>query len=149
MFQDEEQKVELTAIEQLQSLGWDYIHGSNLAPDTSDEREYLKDVVLTKRLNNAIPRINPWINDSNLRNVVRELTHLKVATLMEANQSVWETLVSYQSVLQDLGKGNKGQTVKVIDFDNPEKNEFLCTNQFKIEGVNQNIIPDIVLFVNG
>ena len=32
-------------------------------------------------------------------------------------------------------KGNKGQTVKIIDFDNPENNEFLCTNQFKVSGV--------------
>ncbi|MCP4047643.1 MAG: type I restriction endonuclease subunit R, partial [Gammaproteobacteria bacterium] len=149
MFQDEEQKVEHPAIEQLQSLGWNYIHGSSLSPETSDERKYLKDVVLAKRLTRAIKCINPWINDPNLRAVVRELTHLKVATLMEANQSVWETLVSYHSVIQDLGKGNKGQTVKVIDFDNPDNNEFLCTNQFKVEGANQNIIPDIVLFVNG
>lgn len=149
MFKEEEQKVELPAIEQLKSLGWDYVHGSSLSPDTSEEREYLKDVVLTNRLSDAVKRINLWINDSNLRNVIRELTHLKVATLMEANQTVWETLVSYQSVVQDLGKGNKGQTVKIIDFDNPDNNEFLCTNQFKIEGVNQNIIPDIILFVNG
>lgn len=149
MFQDEEKKVELPAIKQLQSLGWRYIHGSQLSPDNPNEREFLKDVVFESRLTNAVKRINPWINDANLRGVVRELTHLKVATLMEANQSVWETLVSYQSVTQDLGKGNKGQTVKVIDFENPDNNEFLCTNQFKIEGVNQNIIPDIILFVNG
>ena len=100
MFKDEEDKVEIPAIEQLQSLGWDYIHGSKLSPNSSDERKYLKDVVLVKRLRDAVKRINPWINDVNLRNVVRELTHLNVATLMEANQSVWETLVNYQSVLQ-------------------------------------------------
>lgn len=149
MFQDEEQKVEHPAIEQLRSLGWQYIHGSSLSPDTSNERGYFKDVVLDKRLTESVKRINPWINEANLRNVVREITHLKVATLMEANQSVWETLVSYQSVVQDLGKGNKGQTVKVVDFDSPDNNEFLCTNQFKVEGVNQKIIPDIILFVNG
>ena len=51
--------------------------------------------------------------------------------------------------MQDLGKGNKGQTVHIIDFENPENNEFLCTNQFKVSGVNQNIIPDILCFVNG
>lgn len=149
MTKDEENKVELPAIEQLKTLGWEYIHGSKLSPDYPEEREFLKDVVLQSRLTSAVKRLNPWINDANLRGVVRELTHLKIATLMEANQSVWETLVSDQSVMQDLGKGNKGQTVKVIDFDNPENNEFLCTNQFKIEGINQNIIPDIVLFVNG
>ena len=145
---DEELKVELPAIKQLQSLGWQYLHGSKLSPETP-ERDYFKDVVLHNRLSGAIKRINPWINDSNLRAVVREITHLKAATLLEANQLVWETLVSYQSVIQDIGKGNKGQTVKVIDFDNPDNNEFLCTNQFKVEGPNQNIIPDIVLFVNG
>ncbi|MFP6724864.1 MAG: type I restriction endonuclease [Candidatus Poribacteria bacterium] len=36
-----------------------------------------------------------------------------------------------------------------MDFDQPENNQFLCANQFKVEGVNQNIIPDILLFVNG
>ncbi len=149
MFNDEENKVELPAIQQLRSLGWQYIQGSSLSPENSDEREYFKDIVLVKRLTNAVKHLNPWINDVNLRAVVRELTHLKVATLMEANQTVWETLVSYQSVVQDLGKGNKGQTVKVIDFENPDNNDFLCTNQFKVEGASQNIIPDIVLFVNG
>ena len=48
-----------------------------------------------------------------------------------------------------LVRENKGQTVKIIDFENLDNNEFLCTNQFKVSGVNQNIIPDIVLFVNG
>lgn len=65
MFQDEEQKVELPAIEQLQSLGWQYIHGSPLSPESSDEREYLKDVVLTNRLTNAVknlpPQKNSWV----------------------------------------------------------------------------------------
>jgi HsdR family type I site-specific deoxyribonuclease len=149
MFQDEEQKVELPALAQLQSLGWEYIHGSDLSPESSNERQYYREVVLEARLTRAVKRINPWINEENLRKVVRELIHPKVATLMEANQSIWETLVHYQSVEQDLGKGRKGQTVKIIDFENPDNNEFLCANQFKVEGPNQNIVPDIVLFVNG
>ena len=78
-----------------------------------------------------------------------EVTHPNFAGLMEYNQSIHRTLTSYVSVMQDLGKGNKGQTVKIIDFDNPDNNEFLCVNQFKVEGTNQNIIPDIVCFVNG
>ena len=53
------------------------------------------------------------------------------------------------SVSQDKGSGNRSQTVKIIDFDNLDNNEFLCTSQFKIEGPKQNIIPDIILFVNG
>ncbi|MBW2185153.1 MAG: type I restriction endonuclease subunit R [Deltaproteobacteria bacterium] len=149
MDHDEYDKVELPALDQLQQLGWQYVHGSKLSPESSDERGAYREVILFNRLTTAIQRINPWISEENLRKVVREITHPNYATLMEANQGLWQLLVQYQSVEQDLGKGRKGQTVKVIDFDNLDNNEFLCTNQFKIEGVNQNIIPDILLFVNG
>jgi type I restriction enzyme R subunit len=68
---------------------------------------------------------------------------------MEANQWFWERLTQYFSVDQDLGSGRRGQTLKLIDFDNLENNAFLCVDQFKIQGPTQNIIPDITLFVNG
>jgi len=157
LFQDEVEKVELPAIEQLTRLGWNYLPGSALVPTAADavpgaesgERSYYRDVVLSKRLEAAIVRLNPWISDENLRKVIREFTHPNHTGLMEYNQSIYDLLVNYLSVEQDLGAGRKGQTVKVIDFDNPDNNEFVCTNQFKVEGINQNIIPDIVCFVNG
>lgn len=148
MNEDELNKVELPAIAQLQQLGWKYINGLNLSPEAG-VRSYNRDVVLVGQLNAAIKRINPWISDENLKKVSREVTHPLFAGLMEYNHAFYKTLVSYQSVEQDLGKGRKGQTVKIIDFDNIDNNEFICTNQFKVEGVNQNIIPDIVCFVNG
>jgi type I restriction enzyme, R subunit len=149
MASDEFDKVELPALEQLKSLGWSYIEGAQLSPDESDERSSLKDVVLEKRLTESLKRINPWINDENLRKVVRDLTKTQYPNLIEANQAIWTQINQSVSVMQDLGKGNKGQTVHIIDFENPENNEFLCTNQFKVSGVNQNIIPDILCFVNG
>ena len=39
-------------------------------------------------------------------------------TLMEANQWLWERITQYFSVEQDLGRGRRGQTVKLIDCDN-------------------------------
>jgi len=146
---DEFDYVEQPALTHLEALGWVHVAGADLSPDKSDERTFYRDVVLEKRLSDAIKRLNPWINAENLRKVLRDLTHSQFPTLMEANQSIWEVLTQYISVEQDLGKGRKGQTVKIIDFDTPDNNEFICTNQFKIEGVNQNIIPDIILFVNG
>ncbi len=123
--------------------------GINCLHDTSSERNSLKEVVLASRLSDSIKRLNPWISEENLRKVTRDLIQLQTSTLMEANQQVWETMVQLTAVEQDLGKGRKSQTVNIIDFDRPENNQFLWTNQFKVEGVNQNIIPDILLFVNG
>lgn len=131
-------------------MGWHYIPGAELSPEhANQERAYFRDVVLAKRLEVAINRINPWISEENLRKVMRELTHPHHAALMEYNHALYQALVKYLSVEQDLGKGRRGQTVKVIDFDHPDNNEFLCTSQFKVEGAKQNIIPDIVCFVNG
>ena len=152
MFQpDEYDKVELPALEQLQALGWNYVPGSDLSPDPYNERQHYRDVVLEYRLAAAIQKINSWISEENLRKVVRDLRFQGVEhpTLIETNMTLWETLVNYISVEQDLGKGRKGQTVKIIDFENPHNNEYLCVNQFKVEGPHQIIIPDIVLFVNG
>lgn len=146
---DELNKVELPAIAQLQSLGWNYIVGTLLSPDVGDHRKSFKDVVLEKRLKDAIVKLNSWISEENLSKVIRDITKIQLPNLIEANQHVWSILTNYISVDQDLGNGRKGQTVKIIDFENPLENDFLCVNQFKIAGVNQNIIPDIVLFVNG
>ncbi|KAA8984359.1 type I restriction endonuclease subunit R [Halospina sp. K52047b] len=150
MFQDEVDKVEKPAIGQLQKLGWRYVPGVELSPEGgTGERGFYRDVVLAGSLESALRRLNPWLSDENLRKVMREFTHPNHAGLMEYNHSLYSLLVNYLSVDQDLGKGRKGQTVRVIDFETPENNDFVCTSQFKVAGPVQNIIPDIVCFVNG
>lgn len=146
---DEYDKVELPALEKLRSLGWTYITGTELSSDESDERSSFRDVVLEKRLTASLKRINPWISEDNLHKVVRDLTRAQYGSLLEANQAIWESIHDCVSVMQDVGSGNKGQTVHIVDFENPENNEFLCVNQFKIAGSGQSIVPDVVLFVNG
>ncbi len=149
MLGDEFLYSEKPALDQLQSNGWSYKDAREFAPETSDVRSSLKEVVLIPNLGQSIKRINPWISEENLRKIVRDITVIQTSTLMEANQWLWEKITQYFSVEQDLGKGRKGQTVKLLDFDNIQNNEFICVNQFKIQGPIQNIIPDIVLFVNG
>ena len=101
MANDEFEKVELPALEQLQELGWEYLEGAKSSPDASDERSSYKEVVL-ECLTDAIKRINPWINDENLRKVVRDLTKTQYPNLVEANQAIWTQINQCVSVTQDL-----------------------------------------------
>ncbi|STO36812.1 Type-1 restriction enzyme R protein [[Flavobacterium] thermophilum] len=140
-----ERPVEYRLIRQLEGLGYTYLPGSAL----DSERASHRDVVLEGRLRQAIQRLNPWIDDINLHKVVRMVTHINAASVMEANEKFYDMVVNYVSIQQDLGKGKKSQTVKLIDFDNPDNNEFLVVNQLKISGPMTTIIPDVVLFVNG
>ncbi len=140
---------EKPALDQLQKIGWSYKDGREILPNTFNLRDSLKEVILTPNIQQSIKRINPWINDENLRKIIRDIKLIQTSTLMEANQWLWEKLTQYFSVEQDLGKGRRGQTVKLIDFDEIHNNEFLCVNQYKVQGPIQYIIPDIILFVNG
>ena len=98
------------------------LKGEDLSPENSSERSSFKEVVLEQRLSDNIKRINPWISEQNFQKVVKDLTKTQYTNLIEANQSIWATLNECVSVMQDLGKGKKGQTVHVIDFENPDNN---------------------------
>ncbi|OYD07276.1 DEAD/DEAH box helicase [Paludifilum halophilum] len=139
----EKTEVENRLITQLKGLGYRHVKGSDLNRGTQRE------VVLEDGLSAALQRLNPWIDDNSLRKVLRQVTHIEAASLMEANLQFHEMLVSYLSVQQDIGRGKKSQTVKLIDFDRPETNEFLVVDQFRVVDEGGTVKPDLTIFVNG
>ena len=92
MSNDEFNKVELPAIEQLKKLNWQYIEGSKLSPDEYNERKSFKHVVLKNKLSKSIKKINPWISDENIKTVIKEFTQITNLSLMEANQKYMKNL---------------------------------------------------------
>lgn len=142
---NEETLVENRMIDQLQKLGYTYVHGMELDKERTSQIE----VILKERLAESIQRLNPWINENNLNKVVRNVTHMDTTSLMEANQHFHELLINQLSVQQDVGSGRKNQTVKLIDFDNIDNNDFIITSQLSYTHANNTIRPDIMLYVNG
>ena len=52
-------------------------------------------------------------------------------------------------VIYHEGDQEIGKQLKVIDFDNPDNNDWLVVNQFTTHGQKHNRRPDVVVFVNG
>ncbi|WML26278.1 type I restriction endonuclease subunit R [Neobacillus sp. OS1-33] len=142
---NEKTLVENRFINQLKEMGYENNHG----PALDIERETMGEVVLKGRLIKAIQKLNPWVSENNLNKIVRSITHIHATSLMEANQSFHENLINMISIQQDLGKGRKNQTVKLIDFECPENNEFLVVDQFTISNARGIIRPDLIIFING
>jgi type I restriction enzyme R subunit len=70
-----ESTVESAALSWLELLGYATIHGGVIAPgEPSAERKSYGDVVLVRRLRDAITRINPGIPSSALEDAVRKIT---------------------------------------------------------------------------
>ncbi len=158
-------QVELPFIQQLQALGWATLEGDTDVPYLT-ERENFKDVLLKSRLRDALRRINldqsdqPWMEESHLDQAVGILERLGQHGLIPNNKAATHLLLKGAVLAgptlhnETFRAGGELRTVQYIDFEYPERNDFLAINQFRVWpqwGTDQrgSIIPDIVLFVNG
>ena len=142
---------EQPAIEQLNRLGYDYTHGDYLDPELKDdcERSSRREVVLVSRLKKKLTEINTHLTEESINKAIRRVTHIQAEGLMEANRTFHQDLIAGISIDQDIGAKRQKQTVRFIDFENPERNEFLAVNQFWVKGPKETDRPDIVIFING
>ncbi len=152
---DEFQQVEWPLVQDLEKLGWGVLDGDVEIPGLTDRRANFREVLLKDRLATALARINrddqgqPWLDEGRIRQAINALDRLSAPRLMEANEAATLLLLEGVGVEGDPEKfGGRGRTVRFIDFDHLDRNEFLLVRQFRVDG-RGSIIPDIVLFVNG
>jgi type I restriction enzyme R subunit len=142
---NEEHQSEGPAVSLLEKIGYQFV----IAGQLENERDGLKDPLLTQRVSSAIKKLNPWLSSENVHKAVRAITSSSAASLIEANEQFHTSVVHGISLDQDVGSGKKGQTVQFIDFDRPERNEFLVTRQYRVRGAKKELRADIAVFVNG
>ena len=166
---DEEFYVENPFLAHLKRLGWKVYRQNRDNPEDTKEitgfnsrfepvygesvtfRETFREVLLEGELREAIKRINPWIEEDQINEVVRKVTTPQSNSLLEINREIHELLLGNISVSENRKTGDRSPTVWLIDFKNPDNNSFIAISQFKVNipGTEKHIIPDIVLFVNG
>ena len=146
-----EADVESAALEWLATIGGKTAHGPDIAPDTpGTERADDGQVVLERRLHDALARLNPGLPTAALDDALRKLTHPEGVTLGARNRSFHRMLVDGVNVGCRTSDGAiRGDQVQVIDFDNPDNNDWLAVNQFTVTENQNTRRPDIVLFLNG
>lgn len=145
-----EDQVELQSIQWFKDLGYQYVCGYDIAVDgDTPERTDYRLVVLKDRLLSALTRINPEIPKSAIDTAVSQLINPNIPALMSCNRQVHSWLTKGLNVTYQEGDETVGKQLKVIDFDNPENNDWLVVNQFTIHGQKQNRRPDVLVFLNG
>jgi type I restriction enzyme R subunit len=132
--------------------GYEYANGYDIAHDgMAPEREDYKQILLIGRLLDALQRINPQIPVSTLEEqVVHVLSKPEQPVLIQNNRTFQQYLLEGMQVEYTDKNGDK-QTdhVQIIDFHNPDSNQFLVVNQFTVKGTKMNRRPDLVVFING
>ena len=145
-----ESVVEDAALDWLRELGYDVISGPDMPPGPNALRENYGEVVFDSSLRGALERLNPDLPSQALDDAFRKLTRPEGSTLAARNRAFHRMLVDGVTVEYRNAEGVvRGAQAKVIDFDNPEENDWLAVNQFTVIENKHERRPDIVLFVNG
>jgi type I restriction enzyme R subunit len=145
-----ENSIEELAIERLQELGYDYVYAPEIAPDGErPERSSYDDVLLGGRLRDAVSKINPNVPYDSQVEAIKELQRINSPELLTNNETFHRMLTEGINVTYQKDGQQRGDLVWLIDFENPENNEFVVANQFTVIENSNNKRPDIILFVNG
>jgi len=150
----EDELVEQPAIQLFAELGWQTMSardeifgvGGTLGRETKSE------VVLTGRLKTALERLNPQLPPEAITFALNELTRDRSAkSPVAANREVYDLLKDgvLVSIPDRKHGGQRTERVRIIDWQNPDANDFLLANQFSVTGSLYTCRTDMVGFMNG
>jgi len=85
--------IEESAIEFLQSLGWQYANGKEISPEgLFCERESFEQIILTGRLRKAVTLLNPDIPESAREQAVQKVLRIYSQDLLHNNETFNATI---------------------------------------------------------
>ena len=141
-----EDQIERNIIEVFKTMGYRHQNAFYGLKERPDERETVIRLVLRERL----VLLNPMLSASAIDTAVTKLTESRTSqTALQANVVLYDLMKAGVTMeeLQANGK-TEPKTVKVIDFEAFERNNFLVVSQLYIQGSLRQR-PDLIVFVNG
>ena len=107
-------------------------------------------MLLVQRLQDAINRLNPSIPEEAREDAFRKVVRPDRPTLI-ANNRAFHAMLRDGVEVEYMGDAGmlRGDRVAIIDYENPDNNDWLAVNQFTVIEGQHNRRPDVVVFVNG
>jgi type I restriction enzyme R subunit len=146
-----ESTVEAATLSWCGELGYSTLAGPEIAPEEpAAERASLGEAILRERLCAALGTLNPKVAADSLDEVFRRLTLIESPSLIVNNRLLHRLLVDGIAIESRREDGSIGaEIVRVVDFDDPDANDWVAVNQFTVIDGQRNRRPDVVIFVNG
>jgi type I restriction enzyme, R subunit len=148
----EDRLVEKPTLELLERLGYVVVDGFKERMGSEGlGRDDEAQVILHHRLRAKLAELNPELSADAIDLAVEELMRDRSAMdPVRASQVVWELLRDGVKVTLTDDEGSAvTETVALIDWRSPERNEFLAISQFWVVGPLHKRRCDVVCFVNG
>ena len=136
-----ENTLEQAIISELQEMGYDYLYG----PDIN--RDY-HEVILEDCFKESMMNINPDITMEIVSEAYKTIRNHSLLKLEDVNASFHKLLVEGVPIPYKKNGENRTYTVKLVDFERPNANDFKVINQYTIIDY-KNKRPDLLVFING
>ncbi|NLS09702.1 type I restriction endonuclease subunit R [Nesterenkonia sp. MY13] len=144
-----EEAVENAALDHLRQLGYQTLHGVDIAPDALNaERESWSDTLLTGRLRAAVARLNPTADAEQQEQAVKRFLRTEHQDLVAENMRRHEFLLDGVPVTYSSDGHQRTKRLKLVDYKDATANDWLAVNQFSIVE-HRSRRPDVVVFLNG
>ncbi|HFE38808.1 MAG TPA: type I restriction endonuclease subunit R [Gammaproteobacteria bacterium] len=146
-----EDDIEKMLLAQFETLGYQHLSDSVAGPDgSSPERAAYSDVILSKRLEEAVNRLNPDIPVEARHDALKKIFATETPSIVEENRRLHKAIVEGIDVEYYADDGTiRGDKVYLIDFYNIDANDWSVLDQFTVIENSRNRRPDVVVFVNG
>jgi len=146
-----EAAVEQALLDQLRALDYSIEREEDIGPDGHrPERESHDEVVLKKRFEDAVARLNPGLPLEARQDAIRKVMQSELPSLLEENRRIHKLITEGVDVEYYANDGTlTAGKVTLINFEQPEQNDWLAVSQFVVIKGQNNRRPDVVVFVNG
>ena len=145
-----EDQLEQEALGWLASVGYRPLNARDLDHlDPRLARASNREVVLAVSLRAAIDRLNPAVPAAAREDAFRQVLDLGQPALLSGNRAFHRVLVTGMPVQYQKDGETRGDFVRLIDWQDSGRNEWLAVQQFTIKGPRHTRRPDIILFING
>jgi len=146
-----ENTVELAALEYFAELGYHTLHGPDIAPgEPGAERDSYEEVFLWGRLRDAIRRINPGTSPALIDEAIKRVRRAESQSPIDENYRLHQLITEGVPVeRRDADGALRTTRLWLVDFEQPENNDWVAVNQFTIVENGKNRRPDVLVLVNG
>ena len=140
---------EAYAVELLAELGWQPVHGHDIAPGR-DERESWADLHVPSRMFAAMRRLNPHVPTVYLQQALVDVVAPRSSDAITENHRVHEWLTGgYRGITYVDDDGQEATpTIRLMSAD-PDENEWLVVDQVTLRRGEHHRRFDLVLYCNG
>ena len=125
--------------------GYEHLYG----PDVARSSDAFDDAFLPDVIGPALERINPNVDRRALGVAIAKIKEIEGGTLVAKNKAFTDMLQGGVEVRWFDGKEDRNDIVRLVDFDNPDRNDFHVVNQWTFIERGTNKRPDVIVFVNG